>query len=134
MLMLNDPDLAHFVAQVRGVDQPEAVRAVQIDLDAVYDPDRAQQERNLDALIKRIYGLGVNVVLLQAFAERPQRVLTRDQLISLTHGPTAGPFERSIDTLISRLRQKIETDVKNPKLIQTVRSEGYMFTTPVTRS
>lgn len=69
MLMLNDPDLAHFVAQVRGVDQPEAVRAVQIDLDAVYDPDSAQQERNLDALIKRIYGLGVNVVLLQAFAD-----------------------------------------------------------------
>ena len=77
---------------------------------------------------------GAEFDLLHALCEHPNRVLTRDQLISLTHGPTAGPFERSIDTLISRLRQKIETDVKNPKLIQTVRSEGYMFTTPVTRS
>ena len=77
---------------------------------------------------------GAEFDLLHALCEHPNRVLTRDQLISLTHGPAAGPFERSIDTLISRLRQKIETDVKNPKLIQTVRSEGYMFTTPVTRS
>jgi two-component system OmpR family response regulator len=77
---------------------------------------------------------GAEFDLLHALCEHPNRVLTRDQLISLTHGPTAGPFERSIDTLISRLRQKIETDVKNPKLIQTVRSEGYMFTTQVARA
>jgi poly-beta-1,6-N-acetyl-D-glucosamine N-deacetylase PgaB len=69
MLMLHDPDLQHFVAQIREVDRPETVRAVQIDLDAVYDPDPVQQERNLDALIKRIYTLGVNVVMLQAFAD-----------------------------------------------------------------
>jgi biofilm PGA synthesis lipoprotein PgaB len=69
MLMLHDPDLQHFVAQIREVDQPETVRAVQVDLDAVYDPNPVQQERNLDALVKRIYTLGVNVVMLQAFAD-----------------------------------------------------------------
>ncbi|GAC1304028.1 MAG: poly-beta-1,6-N-acetyl-D-glucosamine N-deacetylase PgaB [Steroidobacteraceae bacterium] len=69
MLMLHDPDLAHFVSQVREVNDHEPVRAVQVDLDAVYDPDLVQQERNLDALIKRIYTLGVNVVMLQAFAD-----------------------------------------------------------------
>ena len=77
---------------------------------------------------------GAEFDLLHAFCEHPNRVLSRDHLINLTHGPTAGPFERSVDTLISRLRQKLEQDVKNPNLIQTVRSEGYMFTTQVRRS
>ncbi|QGM46388.1 response regulator [Methylocystis heyeri] len=77
---------------------------------------------------------GAEFDLLHALCEHPNRVLTRDQLINLTHGPTAGPFERSIDTLISRLRQKIEIDAKSPRLIQTVRSEGYMLSAQVTRS
>lgn len=71
--------------------------------------------------------------LLYALCEHPNRVLTRDQLIGLTHGPVEGPHERSIDTLISRLRQKMETDIGSPRLIQTVRSEGYMFSAQVTR-
>ena len=72
--------------------------------------------------------------LLHALCENPNRVLTREQLINMTHGPTTGPFERSIDVLISRLRQKIEADPKKPLLIQTVRSEGYIFSTQVTRA
>ena len=71
--------------------------------------------------------------LLYALCEHPNRVLSRDQLLSLTHGPVEGPAERSIDTLISRLRQKLETDARSPKLIQTVRSEGYLFATQVAR-
>jgi two-component system OmpR family response regulator len=74
---------------------------------------------------------GAEFDLLHALCERPNRVLSRDQLIGLTHGPTEGPFERSIDTLISRLRQKIEVDPKTPKFIQTVRSEGYIFSAQV---
>jgi two-component system OmpR family response regulator len=77
---------------------------------------------------------GAEFDLLHVFCEHPNRVLTRDQLINMTHGPTSGPFERSIDVLISRLRQKLEIDPKDPKLIHTVRSEGYMFSTPVTRT
>jgi two-component system, OmpR family, response regulator len=76
---------------------------------------------------------GAEFDLLHALCEHPNRVLSRDQLIGLTHGPTEGPYERSIDTLISRLRQKIEDEAKNPRLIQTVRSEGYLFSTQVTR-
>jgi two-component system, OmpR family, response regulator len=76
---------------------------------------------------------GAEFDLLYALCEHPNRVLTRDQLINLTRGPAAGPFERSIDVLISRLRQKLESDPKNPKLIQTVRSEGYMLTAEVVR-
>jgi two-component system OmpR family response regulator len=76
---------------------------------------------------------GAEFDLLHALCENPNRVLTRDQLINMTHGPTAGPYERSIDVLISRLRQKLEKDPKNPAIIQTVRSEGYMLSAPVSR-
>jgi two-component system OmpR family response regulator len=71
--------------------------------------------------------------LLLVLCERPRRVLSRDQLIDLTQGRTAGPFERSIDVLVSRLRQKLERDPREPLLIQTVRSGGYMFTPEVAR-
>ncbi|MEX2454548.1 MAG: winged helix-turn-helix domain-containing protein, partial [Rhodospirillaceae bacterium] len=70
--------------------------------------------------------------LLVAFAERPQRILTRDQLLDLTRSREAGPFDRSVDVQLSRLRRKIETDPKEPTLIKTVRGGGYMFTADVT--
>ena len=69
--------------------------------------------------------------LLVALAERPQRVLTRDQLIDLARGRAATPFDRSVDVQISRLRRKIEADPKNPSLIKTVRSGGYIFSAVV---
>ena len=71
--------------------------------------------------------------LLVALCQRPRRVLSRDRLIDLTQGRTAGPFERSIDVLVSRLRQKLERDPRDPLLIQTVRWGGYMFTPEVAR-
>jgi two-component system OmpR family response regulator len=69
--------------------------------------------------------------LLQAFCDRPQRVLSRDQLLELTQGRTAAAFERSIDILVSRLRRKIETNPHDPNIIKTVRSGGYLFTPAV---
>lgn len=72
--------------------------------------------------------------LLVAFAEHPQRALSRDQLLDLTRGRAAAPFDRSIDIQVSRLRRKIEADPKTPELIKTVRSGGYMFTAAVERS
>lgn len=72
--------------------------------------------------------------LLVAFLEHPQRVLNRDQLLDLSKGRTLMPFDRSIDVQISRLRRKIEPDPKNPALIKTVRSGGYIFTATVERN
>jgi two-component system OmpR family response regulator len=69
--------------------------------------------------------------LLAAFCEHPCRVLTRDQLLDLTHGRAAAAFERSIDIQVSRLRKKIEADPKDPVFIQTVRTGGYIFTPEV---
>jgi len=65
--------------------------------------------------------------LLHALVIRPNRVLTRDQLLDLAHGKEIEPFDRSIDVRITRLRRKIELDPANPLLIQTVRGVGYMF-------
>lgn len=72
--------------------------------------------------------------LLVAFLERPRQVLTRDQLLDLTQGREANPFDRAIDNQISRLRRKIEADPKTPTLIKTVWGGGYMLSADVTRS
>jgi len=69
--------------------------------------------------------------LLQTFIERPGRVLSRDQLLDMTSGREAQPFDRSIDVQISRLRRKIEEDPARPSMIKTIRSGGYMFTPDV---
>lgn len=70
--------------------------------------------------------------LLAALAERPQRVLSRDQLLDLARGRAAVPFDRAIDVQVSRLRRKIEADPADPQIIKTVRGGGYMFTPAVT--
>ena len=69
--------------------------------------------------------------LLLAFCRNPGRVITREELLSLTHSGLAGPIERSIDVHISHLRQKIESDPREPLLLQTVRLGGYTFTASV---
>ncbi|CDZ28991.1 MULTISPECIES: response regulator transcription factor [Neorhizobium] len=69
--------------------------------------------------------------LLLAFCRNPGRVITREELLLFTHSGLAGPIERSIDVHISRLRQKIEADPREPTLLQTVRLGGYTFTASV---
>ncbi len=71
--------------------------------------------------------------LLLAFAEHPQRVLTRDQLLDLARGVSHAAFDRSIDVQVSRLRRKLESDPKSPSVIRTVRNGGYIFTPSVHR-
>ncbi len=65
--------------------------------------------------------------LLKAFADHPNRVLTRDQLLDLAHNRGWEPFDRSIDIRIARLRRKIEPDCSKPQVIRTVRGSGYLF-------
>ena len=66
-------------------------------------------------------------------AQRPRRVLSRDQLLDLCKGRAAQPFDRSIDVQVGRLRRKIEPDPSEPRIITTVRGGGYMFAPEVTR-
>jgi two-component system OmpR family response regulator len=74
---------------------------------------------------------GAEFQLLKTFLDRPNRILNRDQLMDIIHGRDVGPFDRSIDLQISRLRQKIEEDSKAPKIIKTVRNEGYVLATEI---
>ncbi|BFU34225.1 DNA-binding response regulator [Enterobacter asburiae] len=125
-----------------------------IDHILVVDDDRDIRELIVDYLVKSGYratgaanGKEMRVVLeegvivalsgaeyrlLRVFLDHPQRVLTRDQLLNLTQGRDAELFERSIDLLVSRVRQRLNEDARTPAYIKTVRSEGYVFTMPVT--
>ncbi|MCZ4090891.1 response regulator [Sinorhizobium psoraleae] len=74
---------------------------------------------------------GAEYRLLRVFIDHPQRVLNRDQLLNLTQGREAELFDRSIDLLVSRVRQRLGDDAREPTYIKTVRSEGYVFSMPV---
>jgi two-component system OmpR family response regulator len=74
---------------------------------------------------------GAEFRLLRVFLDHPQRVLSRDQLLNLTRGRDAELFDRSIDLLVSRLRNRLDDDAKDQSYIKTVRSEGYVFCMPV---
>jgi DNA-binding response OmpR family regulator len=71
--------------------------------------------------------------LLVAFVKRPQRVLSRNDIMDLLKGHDWSPLDRSIDNLVARLRKKIEQDPEHPRLIKTVRGVGYTFSANVTR-
>jgi DNA-binding response OmpR family regulator len=70
---------------------------------------------------------GYEFAVLRALAERPGRVLSREQLLDLAKGSAEEAFDRTIDVHISRLRQKLGDDARQPKLLKTVRGCGYML-------
>jgi len=69
--------------------------------------------------------------LLHVLAETPNCVFSRDQLTDVLAGRDAGPFDRTIDVMISRLRRRLNDDARDPQLIKTMRNEGYMLATQV---
>lgn len=71
--------------------------------------------------------------LLAVLVEHPNRVLTREFLLDEARGRGMELFDRSIDILISRVRQKLNDDPRTPSLIKTVRGEGYLFDTKESR-
>lgn len=74
---------------------------------------------------------GAEYRLLAVFLAHPQRVLSRDQLMELTHGREADAFDRSIDLLVSRLRQRLRDNAREPAILKTVRNEGYVLAAAV---
>lgn len=75
---------------------------------------------------------GAEYRLLRVFLDHPQRVLNRDQLMNLTQGRDADIYDRSIDLLVSRLRQRLGDGPREPRYIKTLRNEGYVFSSAVT--
>ncbi|PZR55832.1 MAG: DNA-binding response regulator [Candidatus Meridianibacter frigidus] len=74
---------------------------------------------------------GAEYRLLKVFLDHPQGVLSRDQLLDLTHNREIEAFDRSIDLQVSRLRQRLGDDARSPQLIKTIRNEGYLFAASV---
>ncbi|MCI1896955.1 MAG: response regulator transcription factor [Enterobacterales bacterium] len=85
-------------------------------------------QRNAVPLTQGEYGL------LLALAQNARRVLSREQLLELTHSESAEVFDRTIDVLIMRLRRKIEINPHQPLLIKTIRGLGYVFAADVSHS
>jgi two-component system OmpR family response regulator len=71
--------------------------------------------------------------LLEAFVKSPKRTLDRDYLLDRVHGRDWAPYDRSIDNLVHRLREKIGDDARHPKMIKSVRGVGYLFARDVRR-
>lgn len=76
---------------------------------------------------------GTDYKLLRIFLDHPNRVLNREQLIDLTQSRDAGPFDRSIDLQVSRLRRRLDDNPKDPAIIKTARGEGYVLAAEVTQ-
>jgi len=74
---------------------------------------------------------GAQYRLLSAFVDHPQQVLDRDRLMDLTLGREATPFDRSIDVQVSRLRQLLRDNGREPRIIKTVRNGGYVLAADV---
>ncbi|HKU98085.1 MAG TPA: response regulator [Vineibacter sp.] len=85
------------------------------------------QRHLIDATGTMVALSGAEYRLLRVFLDHAQRVLSRDQLLDLTQGREAEAFDRSIDLLVSRLRQRLRDDAREPQYIKTVRNEGYVF-------
>jgi two-component system, OmpR family, response regulator len=75
---------------------------------------------------------GAEFRMLHIFLSHPNQILNRDQLLNITHGRDADPFDRSIDIQISRIRQKLREDARSPSIIKTVRNGGYVLAVTVT--
>ena len=101
-----------------GATQRVPIGACQLDLDTHQLIGQKGEEIPLT---------GMEFDLLRVFSEHPNRVLSRDQLLTLTRNREWEPFDRSIDIRIARLRRKIEADPEKPRTIKTVRGAGYIF-------
>jgi two-component system, OmpR family, response regulator len=86
--------------------------------------------RVADAAGKEVALTGGEFDLLVTFCRHPARVLSRDFLLDATRGREAGPFDRTIDVQVGRLRRKLEADPEHPSIIKSVRGAGYLLAVP----
>ena len=125
------------VARIRSVLRRAAAPAAAPEDDELFAFDGWK----LDPLRRRLTDAGGALVaisssefrLLLAFLEHPRQVLDRDRLLDMVQGREAHLFDRAVDNQVSRLRRKIETDSRDPQLIQTVWGGGYMLAADVRR-
>ena len=131
--MVKPFDLREVLARIKAILRRAGRTAPQADGPG---PERVRfGDRVLDLSAHKLYeesGGEIRITamefdLLKAFAEHPNRVLNRDQLLEFAHHRSWEPFDRSIDIRIARIRRKIERDPGKPEVIKTVRGAGYIF-------
>lgn len=128
-------DLRELLARVRSVLRRAQSRPTPAGAARSLDFDGLRLETGSRRLLDRD-GVDIGLTtgefdLLLVLLSRPNEVLTRDELMSSLHGREAGPYDRSIDVQIGRLRRKIESDPSRPSVIKSVRGAGYMLTAHV---
>ncbi len=143
-------ELRELLARIRSVGRratppsvpPSLVDSVSASADAnagefVFESftlDVERRELRLSADTKNCVPLTTGELdLLVVLVTEAGRVLTRDQLLQRTHHRDAGPFDRTIDVQIGRLRKKLSDNGKEPRIIKAVRGVGYLFAVPVRR-
>jgi DNA-binding response OmpR family regulator len=109
------------VRRVRGQAGPQQA-AIQVG-QLVLDPQRMTVVLEGKPIDVTAYEFSI----LRALAQRPGRVLSREQLLDLAKGSAELSFDRSIDVHVSRLRAKLGDDSRSPKLLKTVRGAGYLL-------
>jgi two-component system OmpR family response regulator len=134
-------DLRELLARIKAVLRRLAPPAVEPVQPAVDRKRLRFAGFELDTAARRLTGTDGHEValtsgefdLLAVFARTPGRVLSRDFLLENTRGREAGPFDRTIDVQVGRLRKKLETDPEDPRIIKSVRGAGYLFVPVVER-
>ena len=124
--------LARIRAVLRRAAEPERSQTLSPARFAGFTLDPVRR-RLTDAQGTEIALTGGEYELLAALVERPNRVLTRDRLLDLLHGRSAGTVDRAIDVAVSRLRRKLRDDGHQAQLIRTVRGGGYLLAAEVRR-
>jgi two-component system OmpR family response regulator len=133
-------DLRELLARIRSVLR----RAAPAPVAEATPPEAARrmplEHFELDLAAHRLQSGGEEVRLtsgefrlLRALLDKPNQVLSRDELMNAVHGRDAGPFDRAIDVQLGRLRKKLGDDAAQPRLIKAVRGEGYLFAAEVRR-
>lgn len=122
--------VARIYTVLRRSNAEQQARQPQANKEIVFNRRRLDcQSRQLTTAANQVIPLSnAEFRLLMAFIERPERVLSREQLLDIARGKSADMFDRSIDLLVSRLRRKLDDDPSEPSMLKTVRGEGYMLT------
>jgi DNA-binding response OmpR family regulator len=129
-------DLRELLARIKAVlrrtaGEPRAAAAPPVHRFAGWQLDVAAR-RLVDPAGREVALTTGEFDLLAALIEHAGKVLSRDFLLEQTRGREAGPFDRTIDVQIGRLRKKLEADVDAPQIIKSVRGAGYILVAPVT--
>ena len=134
-------DLRELLARIRSVSRRSVQPIVQAHAENEHWPVLRFDQFALDTGRRELRRTDSTVIalttgeyaLLLMLCEQSGRILSRDQILQRTHHRDAGPFDRTTDVQIGRLRRKLGDDGKEPRVIKSVRGAGYLLAVAVSR-